>query len=237
MRLNYDFHMHSCLSPCGDAEMTPYNIVNMAKILELDIIALTDHNTCGNCKSAIEAGREAGIEVIAGMELCTAEEIHVVCLFPSLEDAERFSAEIRTRVPPVKNKPGVFGEQLYMDALDNVTGSEDILLVTASFVGIDEVKPLVTSFNGFCYPAHIDRPAFAIISSLGAFPEELGFTCAEVTPTGDLDNLKRDFSALGGVRVMRSSDAHYLENMREATDTIELPECSAKAALEYLASL
>ena len=38
----YDLHLHSCLSPCGDMDMTPNNIVNMAKLLGLDVIALTD---------------------------------------------------------------------------------------------------------------------------------------------------------------------------------------------------
>ena len=79
MKLYYDFHLHSCLSPCGDNEMTPYNLVNMAKVLGFDVIALTDHNSCKNCRAAVRAGEDAGLTVIPGMELCTAEEIHVVC--------------------------------------------------------------------------------------------------------------------------------------------------------------
>lgn len=237
MRYKYDFHLHSCLSPCGDVDMTPCNIVNMAKLLELDIIALTDHNTSGNCRSAIEAGKKAGLEVIAGMELCTAEEIHVICLFPDIDAAEGFSAEIKTRLLPIKNKPHIFGEQIYMDALDNALGSEDILLVTASGVPIGEASALAGKFGGFCYPAHIDRPSFSIISSLGAFPPELEFTSAEVTQGGDVDNLKLLYPALQNIRIMRSSDAHYLENMREAADLIELETCSAKAVIAYLKAL
>lgn len=237
MRLNYDFHIHSCLSPCGDADMTPYNLVNMAKILGLDVIALTDHNSVGNCKSAIEAGAEAGVTVIAGMELCTAEEIHVVCLFPELEQAEAFGEAVKPHIPPVKNKPHIFGEQLYMDSQDNVLGHEDILLVTASAIGIDEVRGLVQSFGGFCYPAHIDRESFSIISSLGAFPEDLGFTCAEATKNADIGKLTSDYPVLKGMRIMRSSDAHYLENMHEARDTLEVPECTAKVIISYLQGL
>ena len=87
----YDFHIHSALSPCGDKDMTPYNLVNMSKLLGLDIIALTDHNTCENCASAIKAGQSIGLTVIPGMELCTSEEVHVVCLFEELKAAEEFS--------------------------------------------------------------------------------------------------------------------------------------------------
>ena len=45
MMLYYDFHIHSALSPCGDADMTPNNIVGMASIKGLDAIAVSDHNT------------------------------------------------------------------------------------------------------------------------------------------------------------------------------------------------
>ncbi|MBQ2422676.1 MAG: PHP domain-containing protein, partial [Clostridia bacterium] len=85
MRLYYDLHIHSLLSPCGDNDMTPNNIVNMAKLNELDIIAITDHNSCKNCAAAIKVGNEVGITVVPGMELTTSEDIHVVCLFPDLE--------------------------------------------------------------------------------------------------------------------------------------------------------
>ena len=87
MKLYYDLHLHSCLSPCGDNDMSPYNLANMAKLLGYDIIALTDHNSCENCESVIKLGKEIGLTVVPGMELCTAEEIHNVCLFPTLEKA------------------------------------------------------------------------------------------------------------------------------------------------------
>lgn len=237
MRLNYDFHIHSCLSPCGDADMTPYNLVNMAKILGLDVIALTDHNSTGNCKSAVEAGKDAGLTVIAGMELCTAEEIHIVCLFPGLEAAGAFGEIVSSRIPPIKNKANIYGRQLYMDSQDKILGEEEVLLVTASMIGIDEVRGLVENSGGFCYPAHIDRASFSIISSLGSFPPDLGFTCAEASPNADIGKLTADYPELGNVRIMRSSDSHYLENMHEAGDFIDVPECTAKAIISYLRSL
>ena len=48
MNIYCDLHIHSCLSPCGDALMTPNNIVGMAYIKELDAIAVCDHNACRN---------------------------------------------------------------------------------------------------------------------------------------------------------------------------------------------
>ena len=237
MRLQYDFHIHSCLSPCGDADMTPYNLVNMAKICGLDIMALTDHNSTGNCRAAIKAGEEAGITVIPGMELCTAEEIHMVCLFPDIDAAEAFGGEIKKHLPPIKNKPNIFGEQLYMDARDKILGTEEALLVMASFVTIDEAPGLVRSFGGFCYPAHVDRPSFSVTASFGMFPPELGFACAEVTPSGDVREALQKYPALQKLRIMRSSDSHRLEQMREAADTIEAAECTPKAVVAYLQAL
>ena len=132
MRIVYDFHIHSCLSPCGDKDMTPQNIVNMAKIMGYDAIALTDHNTCGNCEAVVRIGKEVGITVIPGMELCTSEEVHVVCLFPDCQKANEFSDYVYSTLPHVKNKPNIFGEQIKMDEKDETVGYEEKLLITAS---------------------------------------------------------------------------------------------------------
>lgn len=152
MRLSYDLHIHSCLSPCGDADMTPNNIVHMALLAGFDMIALTDHNTCGNCPALLTVAREAGLTAVPGMELCTAEEAHVVCLFPELEAAMAFDAAVAPTLPPVRNRPDIFGEQLMMDAGDEIVGRRDILLTTASSISVEEVLPLARSFGGPPFP-------------------------------------------------------------------------------------
>ena len=119
--LYYDLHIHSCLSPCGDDDMTPGNIVGMAAVKGLDVIALTDHNSCKNCPAAMYHGKEYGVTVIPGMELCTAEEVHVVCLFPSLEDAMAFDAYVYGHMLPVKNKEHIFGKQQIINEKDEET--------------------------------------------------------------------------------------------------------------------
>ncbi len=234
MKLYYDLHLHSCLSPCGDNDMTPYNLVNMAKIFGYDIIALTDHNSCYNCESAIKVGERIGITVVPGMELCTAEEIHNVCLFPDVEKAKAFSDYIHGTMPPVKNKEKIFGEQLIMDDLDGILGKEEILLTTASSVSISELNELVDKYGGVCYPAHIDRNSYSIISSLGDFPPEVESRCFELTPNAMAEDYLEKYPATRGKLIIRSSDAHYLENMREPEFMIDLPENNAKTLIEYL---
>ncbi|MFQ7857035.1 MAG: PHP domain-containing protein [Flavonifractor plautii] len=124
MKYYYDLHLHSCLSPCGSEDMTPANLAAMCALAGLDIVALTDHNTCGNCAAFCRAAEERGLLALAGMELCTREEIHVVCLFPTPHHGEEFEAYVSRRLPPLSNHPAVFGHQIYMDAGDLVLGED-----------------------------------------------------------------------------------------------------------------
>ncbi len=233
MDFYYDFHIHSCLSPCGDNDMTPYNLVNMAKILGLDIIALTDHNTCQNCASAVKAGQEIGLTVVPGMELCTSEEVHVVCLFPDVESAVKFSDYVLTTVPPVKNRPDIFGEQNIMDETDNIVGTQDLLLTTASGISIENVKELVGAYGGICYPAHIDRSSYSVISNLGMITPEMNFNAVEFADRGKLTEYEEKYSIIAGMKKIFDSDAHYLENMKEACNKIDLPCCTAESVIEF----
>ena len=175
---HYDLHIHSCLSPCGDNDMTPNNLVQMALLSGCDVIALTDHNTCRNAPAAMEAGARNGLLVIPGMELCTAEEAHVVCLFETLEGALEFDHYIYENMPHVKNRPEIFGEQRLLDGEDAPVGEEENLLLVSSFVGVDQVVGLAAQYGGVAFPAHVDRDSFSVIASLGAIPAEAGFTAA-----------------------------------------------------------
>ena len=205
MKLYYDFHLHSCLSPCGDNDMTPYNLVNLAKIFGYDIIALTDHNSCKNCESAMKIGEKIGITVVPGMELCTSEEIHNVCLFPTLESALAFSDYIYSTLPPIPNREKIFGEQLIMDDADGVLGKEEILLTTASSISVSDLNELVDKFDGVCYPAHIDRNSYSIISALGNFPIEVESRCFELTPNAKAEEYLEKYPATKGRLIIRSS--------------------------------
>lgn len=236
MKLNCDFHIHSCLSPCGDNDMTPQNIVNLAKLLDIDAIAVTDHNTCGNCRAVITAGKQAGITVLPGMELTTSEEVHIVCLFPHIDNAERFSDFIRSGLPPIKNKPSVFGEQLYMDENDNVTGSEETLLITASTVTCSAAVKTVESFGGICFPAHVDRSSFSIISNLGIIDESFGFRFAEIFDISRETQLKEKYPYLNELNILSHSDAHYLENMRPAITSVFPKSDTAEDIIDYFKS-
>ena len=223
MRLHYDFHIHSCLSPCGDSDMSPNNIVNMALLAGLDAIALTDHNSCRNCPAVLEVARGNGLVVLPGMELCCAEEAHVVCLFSSLEGALAFQETVRPTLPPVPNRPEIFGEQLILNADDLVIGQEPLLLTTASSISVDHVAALARTYGGTAFPAHIDRPSYSIPAALGDIPS-VGFSAAELTVTAAENELLQRYPEIRGKVLLRSSDAHYLHQIQEPGPWLEIPD-------------
>lgn len=213
--LYYDLHLHSCLSPCGDDDMTPSNIVGMAAIKGLDVIALTDHNSCRNCPAAMKHGETYGVTVIPGMELTTSEEVHVICLFSSLCDALAFDSYVYEHLLPIKNKEHIFGKQQIMDAEDNVTGTLEKLLISATDISFDTVNALVSSYHGIAYPAHLDKSSTSLISNLGFVPPDSVFRCAEVHDLTRLHTLKKADPYLETCHIVSCSDAHYLGDIHE----------------------
>ncbi len=233
MKIYYDFHMHSCLSPCGDEEMTPHNLVNMAQLAGLTAFALTDHNTCGNCAAVAAVAHQHGITFLAGMELCTAEEIHMVCLFPTVEAARQFEAHIAPTLPPIQNRPEIFGEQILCDEQDRPIGTHKFLLTTASSISVDSVITLARSCGGTAFPAHIDRPSYSITAALGALPP-LGFAAVEITKNGDVKDLCSRYPEMADKLLLQNSDAHRLEDIPDAGPYLELPDNSPKTIIAAL---
>jgi len=228
-RYYYDLHVHSCLSPCGDDDNTPNNIAGMASLCGLNIVALTDHNTCKNCPAFFEAARKNGIIPVAGMELTTSEDIHVVCLFEHLSDAMRFDEHIEDCRIKISNKPEIFGRQTILDALDEPIGEVDALLINATTISVDDVCSVVSEYGGVCYPAHIDRDSNGIIAILGDLPD-CGFSFYELHNGDRIE----EFSARYGIprdRFIISSDAHYLTDMRDKEFFLELEDEPYSSAL------
>lgn len=230
----YDFHIHSCLSPCGDDDMTPGNITGMALIKGLQAIALTDHNTARNCPAASKHAKEYGITFIPGMELTTQEEFHVVCLFPEIDAALDFDRYVYGRLLQINNKPEIFGEQYIMDENDEVAGVEKTLLISATDIGFDEVQPLVEARGGIIIPAHVDKSSTSIISNLGFIPESAEFTCAEFKNIERISEYEEKYPYFRKCRKITNSDAHYLENINEAVNCIHAEENTPESIINAL---
>ena len=227
MSLYYcDLHIHSCLSPCGDEDMTPGNIIGMAVLNGLNIVALTDHNSVKNCPSFFKFAKEYGVIPIAGMELTTAEDVHVVCLFRNLEDAMSFGEFVDSKRILIKNQSEIFGRQIIVDENDEICGDEPYLLINAVNIMLDEAFEEVTKRGGVCYPAHIDRSSNGIISMLGDFPPEPLFTAFELNDESSLKDCLERFSVLSERNLVHvaASDAHYLTDISEKGFAIEIDD-------------
>lgn len=210
----YDFHIHSALSPCGDKDMTPNNIVNMAAISGLDVIAVSDHNTVGNVRAVIDAGKKCSVKVIPGMEVETAEEVHILTLYPSVEAAEYVAGEVYNKLPDIKNRPDIFGEQIYMDCDDNVCGYEEKLLISPTSLALEELFDLVKETGGLFIPAHVDRHSYSVLTNLGFIPDDLDIKNIEISmATTDVESYLNSRQDLKKYNIFRNSDAHYLENI------------------------
>ena len=212
----YDFHIHSALSPCGDNDMTPNNIVGMAKVTGLDAIAVTDHNTVSNVRAAMKVGEELQIKVLPGMEVETEEEVHILTLYPSIEAAEYAAAEVYKKLPDIKNKPEIFGEQQIIDEEDNVVGYEEKLLLSAAALSLDSLFDLVETAGGLFVPAHVDRHSYSILTNLGFMPDYLGIRYIEISKrVEDVEAYTESRPELKKYNVLRDSDAHYLQDISQ----------------------
>lgn len=218
--------MHSGLSPCAEDDMTPCNIVGFAKLNGLSMIAISDHNAIGNCKVAIEVGKAYGVTVVPATELQTSEDVHVLCLFKTYDDLERFYESVEFY--HVKNKPSIFGNQYLFDSDDNVIGEEERLLLNGSSVSCADVKRLADSFGGVAVPAHVDREENGMVAVLGTVTNE--FTAVELSTRADEKERER-YSK--NFKVIVDSDAHTLSAISSGND-IDLPENTADALINYL---
>ena len=227
----YDLHMHSCLSPCADDDMTPATIAGMATLAGLQVVALTDHNTTKNCPAFFEACKAYGLVPIAGMELTTAEDIHVVCLFETLQAAMDFDEALQPYRIRIPNRPKIFGNQNIVDVDDNITGIEEDLLINATTLPVQEAVEFARSYGASVHPAHIDREGNGIIAILGDLPEDIHFSTVEFHDREKEEEYRRQYPSLQGKRAIFCSDSHYLENIPDAANQIEIPDEPYSSAL------
>lgn len=229
MRLFCDFHIHTALSPCSDDDMSPGNIVGMAMLKGLDVIAITDHQRCGNILSTMRIAQEYGITVIPGMELETAEEIHFICLFPTLEKALSFETIVKSKMPVVKNREDIFGEEWYFNENDEKIGKEENLLLISCSITYAEAFTLVDELEGICYPAHVDRDSYSVLSAFGMIPVEYKNNILEISANCDEKQFLLSHPELSKYNLLRSSDAHALPAILEPGVMVEIAQLNEGA--------
>ncbi len=212
-----DLHLHTVLSACAESEMLPDLILERAAALGLDIIAVTDHNSSENAAALIQAAADTEIIVWPGMELQSREEAHLLCLFDTLAQALRWQEVVYASLPPLKNKPAIFGQQVILAPDGEPIGYNERLLATSASLSVDEVVAGVRELGGLCVPAHVDRPMYSIIANLGVVPPELDIPGVEISHLLGPKEARARFPQLARYGLIADSDAHRLSEIRRRT--------------------
>ena len=207
-----DLHIHTCLSPCSDWEMSPKKIVEKSIEKKLDIIAICDHNSAENVQAAANLGKKSGLCVLPGMEICSREEVHILGLFKGVEQA-RFMQEYVYEHLPGENKAEVFGYQVIVGEEDEVRGEVSRLLIGATRLSLQNIVAKTHELGGLSIASHVDRPSFGLIGQLGFIPADLSIDGVEVSYRVPLKEARNKIPGLENFPCISSSDAHFPDDI------------------------
>jgi len=218
-----DLHLHTALSPCASEEMTPPAIVRAALERGIEIIGVCDHNSALNVAATMKAGGR-NIKVIAGIEITTAEEIHVLGFFPGVQEAAAVNEKIRSSLPEAWPKSGIFDQQFLLSSNGRKWGMETKMLAAASQYTLSQSVALIRENKGLAVAAHVDRPSYSVVANLGFFPSDVTFDALEMSAVAT--SAQRDKFAIIGSPLITSSDSHFLSDIGSAFTVFRMEEPS-----------
>jgi 3',5'-nucleoside bisphosphate phosphatase len=212
-----DLHIHTCLSPCSELSMTPGRIVEKAASLGINIIAICDHNTAEHVEVTARLAEKKGIRVIAGIEINSSEEVHVLGLFGKINEALQMQAVVYDHLQPGENDEEAFGMQVLVNEREEVLGFNSRLLIGSTDITVNRIVELIHEFNGLAVASHIDREGFGIIGQLGFIPDNIDFDALEISCMSGKDEAYARYETYRNIPWIFSSDAHRLEDIGRAT--------------------
>jgi len=224
-RFCIDLHIHTCLSPCGELEMTPDSVVKKCIEKKIDVIAVCDHNSAENVKWIQKAALNSELIVLPGMEITTSEEVHILALFDSIDKVMNLQDYIYSNLLPGENDNDLFGMQVVANEKNEVEKIVHKLLIGGTTISLNKAIKKIHSLNGLAIPAHIDRESFSIIAQLGFIPDDMNADAVEVSYRADVDEILK----IPGVKrfpIIRSSDAHQLSEIGRVTTVIYIENVS-----------
>jgi hypothetical protein len=196
--------------------MSPRLLAKVARERGIGILALTDHNAALNCPAfSIACGRE-GVVPLFGVEASSLEEVHVLCIFGTVEQALDFGELLKARLPRSSYDPAKLGDQAVVDADDDVLELPDYYLGGATQLGFDELCLEAARRRALVIPAHVDRPMFSVSSQLGFLP---------AGPYDAVEAIREPPESLRrGLPLVSGSDAHYPEHIGRRAFALDLQE-------------
>ncbi len=221
-----DLHMHTCLSPCAEIDMTPREIVTVSLERGLNLIAITDHNSAENVEAARKAAEGTGLVVLAGMEVASSEEVHILTLFESPDDARALQDIVHENLPSGENDERLYGRQIIVNEDNEVMGFSRRLLIAATNLTAHTLLDFIKSLGGISIASHVDREAFSVLSQLGFIPEDLCFDALELSPRMSRNEAENAFQGLKRFPWVSFSDAHYVKDIGRRITTFTMREPS-----------
>jgi PHP family Zn ribbon phosphoesterase len=223
-RFSADLHIHTALSHCAEDAMTPRAIVDAAVRVGLHMIAICDHNSTRNVAAVQEAAGNA-LCFIPGIEITSAEEAHVLGLFPDAASAGCVGEAVREGFPETTPTLKRFGRQLWMDASGRVIGEEAKMLGLSSRYPLSGAVALIHRHGGLAVASHVDRSSNSVVSQLGFFPEDVAFDAIEISAEGWRQGRAGEFASLG-LPIITSSDSHFLSDFGSACTIFEMRQAT-----------
>ncbi len=211
-----ELHVHTVLSPCAGVEMIPPVIVESALQKNINLIAITDHNATANIGAVMEASKGTGLTVLAGMELQTREEVHVLCLFDSLEQAEAWQRSVDAHFENFPNDVDKIGEQYIVDTTGNFIRSETRMLITNIDMSLEDAVRAVNALGGLVIPAHVERRAYGLLAELG-FASPI-FEALEISRHTTVENVIKQFPQIKNFPLLQNGDVHYRDGFLGAME-------------------
>ncbi len=218
-----DLHIHTCLSPCTELDMSPKRILTSAKKKEIDIIGICDHNSSENSLAVMNAAKKMNINVLPGMEVTSQEEVHVLALFDEIKNALKLQEHVYENLPG-ENDEDAFGMQVIVNEKEEVLGSNNKLLIGATTIPLEKIIKTVHSLDGIAIASHIDRESFSIIAQLGFIPDNLELDALEISPAITREEAKKRYS--NDYPITYSSDAHYPDDIGKAFTSFLLKDAT-----------
>jgi PHP family Zn ribbon phosphoesterase len=219
-----DLHIHTVLSPCGDLEMSPANIVSTAVRNGLDIIGITDHNSTKQCETVWKLGQKLGLTVIPGCEITSREEVHSMALFGDFDALTVFQVFLDEHLIKIPNDTSVFGFQVVVDENEQILEEIDHYLGASLDLSIEEVERKVHDLSGIFIPAHIDRPRNSLFSQLGFIPPELKVDALQISKLAEEKTIREKYRINPEIAIVKFSDAHYPNDLGKTYTIFEMKE-------------
>jgi predicted metal-dependent phosphoesterase TrpH len=205
-----ELHSHTVLSPCAEVEMIPPLIVQTAIEKGINLLAVTDHNASANVIAVQKAAQGTGLIVLPGMELQTREEVHLLCLFDTLDQLEVWQNLVDEHLPPLENDIDHFGEQFVVDETGEFIRRETQLLLTSADLSLEEAIEAVDALEGLAIPAHVDRKANGLLEILGFVPTDVAIEALEISRHITVEEAPLRYPQIRGYPLIRDGDAHRL---------------------------